>query len=133
MWEKHTQEYAAKVGHDPSRVRGILDRGGWEADKYTPDMKPQLFNWLDQWYTLSNKNIPQPATKARRNPDYGSSFYRRFTRLPNGWTILTEKTAKSFVTRATNSEVQHAKYNLDRIHADECHLEMVQKVMHDKN
>lgn len=50
------------------RIKNILRRGGWNLDKYHPSMRPELHRWLTDWYTLSVKRLPKPAT-LRKNPD----------------------------------------------------------------
>lgn len=68
MWDQHIEQYAARNDKDPSRVEGILIRGGWEPAQYHASMKSELFDYLDDWYTLSIKTLPTPATQNRRNP-----------------------------------------------------------------
>lgn len=68
-WGPHIASWAARNDKNPSIVKGILIRKGWDPDKYLPNMKDDLNYYLDQWYELSVKKLPAPATAARRrNP-----------------------------------------------------------------
>jgi hypothetical protein len=67
-WDLDIEEWSQNNQRDAETVSGICVRKGWEPEKYLPSMKKQLFDWLDQWYTLSIKKLPPPATASRRNP-----------------------------------------------------------------
>jgi len=82
MWEADIEDYSDSRNKDPEKVAGILQRKGWLPAEYDSSMKKSLFAWLDQWYTLSIKNLPAPATARKRNPS--SKTYRRVTNLPGG-------------------------------------------------
>lgn len=67
-WEQDIEEWSENNDRDPTKVEKICIRHGWRPEKYLPEMKSDLNYWLDQWYTLSIKTLPQPATNFRRNP-----------------------------------------------------------------
>jgi len=71
-WGQHIASWAAKNNKKAATVEAILKRKGWDLDKYLPSMEDDLNYYLDQWYELSVKKLPAPATARRRNP-----FYRR--------------------------------------------------------
>ncbi len=67
MWLEHIEDYSENRKKDAKRVEGILIKGGWDSSTYKSRMKKDLFRYLDDWYTLSIKTLPVPAT-LRRNP-----------------------------------------------------------------
>lgn len=68
MWDNDIEQYCFDRNKDFDRVEDILIRGGWNPDLYQSHMIDDLYNYLDDWYTLSIKNLPKPATSRRRNP-----------------------------------------------------------------
>jgi len=67
-WDADVTKWAKNNRREPGKVKGLLVRSGWAPDQYVASMQQYLFYWLDQWYTLSVKNMPQPATTVRSNP-----------------------------------------------------------------
>ena len=101
-WKSIISDWSRKNDRDPSIVEGILLRNGWDPSKFDLSMKDQLIDYLDQWYTLSIKELPEPATKnLRRNP---YSNYNLISRLKSGWTVLTRSNSSGtkFKTSANN-------------------------------
>lgn len=127
MWNADIQEYSTSRGRDPKKVHSILLSKGWEPAKYQSSMKNALFDFLDQWYTLSIKTLPTPAT-LRRNP---ANCYRRYTKLDNGWKILTESKGNSYITRAKKGSDEFIVSNKSQKEADNAHLSLIKEVMHD--
>lgn len=68
-WFSDIEEWSILNTRDPEIVENICIRKGWDPTKYSSSMKSALFDWLDQWYTLSIKKLSTPATSLRRNPD----------------------------------------------------------------
>ena len=72
QWRQDIVSWAKKAGRDPDEVEGILIKGhkgvGWDPKTYQPSMKNDLYHYLQQWYTLSVKKLPIPATAVRKNP-----------------------------------------------------------------
>lgn len=66
-WFEDIEEWASTNNRDPSKVEAICLRNGWIPEKYHSEMKDDLFDFLNQWYTLSIKKLPKPATY-RKNP-----------------------------------------------------------------
>lgn len=133
LWDKDIEEYAKSRKKDPYKVEGILQRDGWEAAKYSPSMKKALFEWLDQWYTLSIKNLPTPATATRRNPTTTHKAYRRMTKLPGGWTVLTFLNNDAYQTQVLNRGQQYAKIDRSRQDADLTHAQLVERILYDQS
>ena len=67
-WFKDITAWAKKNNKDPKIVEKIVIRKGWEPTKYLSSMRDNLHSYLDQWYTLSIKALPTPATNNRKNP-----------------------------------------------------------------
>lgn len=67
-WSKHILDWIANNLESPPSparfrtVENILLNYGWEPDKYLPEFKQDLQNWLSRYYTLSTKIKPTPAT-----------------------------------------------------------------------
>lgn len=104
-WKTDIAEWAKKHDRDPAIVENILIKKGWKPAKYQPTMKSELFHYLNEWYTLSVKTLPTPATKGRRrNP---IEVFNLETELASGWTIITEsnKQGTKFRTYAFNSQL----------------------------
>jgi len=95
-WSKDIAIWARKNNKDPETVAQIAIRKGWEPAKYLPSMAEQLFDYLDQWYTLSVKALPIPATQKRRNPVASSLRSVTVTELENGWTIWNMPVGKKY-------------------------------------
>lgn len=68
-WLEDVEEWAKSNNRNPSKVEAICIRHGWNPEKYTSRMKDELFDWLDDWYTLSIKKLSKPATRYQKNPD----------------------------------------------------------------
>lgn len=105
-WKSDVKKWAKANDRDPSVVEGILVKNGWVPAKYTASMKEQLNYYLDQWYTLSVKTLPKPATNnKRRNPSHRFTLE---TPLESGWVVLTEsnKSGNKFRTLAFNEALQ---------------------------
>jgi len=132
-WNKDIEEYAHSRNKEPAKVQGILQRDGWDESNYKSSMKKALFEWLDQWYTLSIKNLPTPATALRRNPVIRSENYRRVTRLPHGWSVLTYLSEGVYYTQVLNKGQHYAEINSTKEDADLMHTQLVKKVLHDQN
>ena len=115
-WEDDIAAWAYRNDKEPHKVKGILAREGWDPDSYKASMKKKLHNFLDKWYTLSIKNLPEPATY-RSNPININKIIkeikaplRRFAYaiLSNGWRIDTffDRQAQSFLTIAYNNSLE---------------------------
>jgi hypothetical protein len=80
-WEKDIKDWVRKwfKTNDPkqiARTRAIAEQK-WDPnydpsiqkdpDGYDSSMRKDLHHWLDNWYTLSVKDMPKPAT-LRKNP-----------------------------------------------------------------
>lgn len=72
------------------RIRNILKRSGWNLSQYHSSMKSDLHKWLTDWYTLSVKRLPQPAT-LRQNP-CKNTLQEIDGVTPTDWKILKVKT-----------------------------------------
>lgn len=103
-WGQHIASWAVRNDKKPSAVKGILIRKGWDPDKYLPNMKDDLNYYLDQWYELSIKKLPAPATAARRRNPY----YRR-----NADIDLRDLERKAATLSSVNDIIKYAKA-LDR-------------------
>jgi len=68
-WIEDVTGWARLNGRDPKKVERILLRHGWNPQRYRAEMRTNLNHWLDQWYTLSIKTLPSPATARKKNPD----------------------------------------------------------------
>lgn len=90
-WRDHVAAWAKANQREFSRVEGILIRNGWNPESYRDSMEKDLFYWLDQWYTLSVKNLPQPATNYKKNPISNDVYL-----------TITEPTASGYVTYKFN-------------------------------
>jgi hypothetical protein len=135
-WNNDIEDYAKSRSKDPAKVEGILQRDGWEATKYTSSMKKALFEWLDQWYTLSIKNLPAPATAARRKNPTTVAFaesYKRTTKLPGGWTVMTFLAEDEFLTQVLNKGQQYAKTDRSKRDADLTHTQLVERILYDQS
>jgi len=69
-WKQHVTSWASEKSKDPDIVEKILVKKGWDPDKYQESMEKDLRYYLDQWYILAVKALPEPATSKRRNPVY---------------------------------------------------------------
>lgn len=127
-WDNDINEYCQSRDKDLSKVIGILTRKGWDPYNYRASMKTDLFNWLDQWYTLSVKNLPAPATKYKRNP---VEIYRRMTTLPGGYRILTTLKQNKYLTQVLGGDQQFVKIDGSKIKADATHSELVERILYD--
>lgn len=107
-WGQHVASWAAKNNKKPSIVKGILIRKGWDPEKYLPSMEKDLNYYLDQWYELSVKKLPTPATARRRNP-----YYRR-----NADIDLRDLERKAAESGGVSDIVKYAKA-LDRVGRNE--------------
>jgi hypothetical protein len=125
MWDKDIEDYCRSRKKERHIVIGILTRKGWNSQNYQPSMKTNLFDWLDQWYTLSIKNLPEPATK--RNPS--TQVYRRMTHLPGGWRIVTSYTNGEYLTQVRNNGPQFVKIDRSKTEADITHTELVERIL----
>lgn len=134
MWDRDIIEYCQSREKEKRKVEGILIRKGWELQNYNSSMKDSLFEWLDQWYTLSIKNLPTPATSYRSNPTKTSSkAYRHMTRLPGGWLILTSYARGKFLTQVLRDGSQFAKIDRSKSDADETHMRLVERIINDQS
>lgn len=115
MWKEHIQVYSKSRNRDPAKVEAILLRKGWKPSLYREEMREQLFDFLDKWYTLSVKNLPAPATSLRRNP--GKGDYLLITRLPGG-TVISFLDLRGFVTNVVTGG--HIRTIIDPSQ-DKCH------------
>jgi hypothetical protein len=116
-WLEHIREWAKRHKRDPKKVEKILIREGWSRNKYKPSMKQKLFNYLDEWYTLSIKSLPKPATSYKRNPlsiyvvdDIFSPDGFARTVFSNGWIIDSRPSKKGFTSVAFNKELNKETY-----------------------
>jgi len=103
-WKDDISSWASKNNQEPEIVEGNAKREikkgtkiekGWDPAKYdSSTMKAALFDYLNQWYTLSVKTMPIPATTAlRKNPIQSKT--QKFTKLSNGWKIWTVQDQRS--------------------------------------
>lgn len=126
MWDKDIDDFCRSRKKERHKVIGILTRKGWNSQDYQSSMKNDLFNWLDQWYTLSVKNLPEPAT-TRCNPI--AQTYRRMTRLPGGWRITTSYIDNEYLTQVLNDGLQFVKIDRSKTDADVTHTELVERIL----
>ena len=102
-WKNDIAEWAHKHQQEPSVMEKIAIKKGWDASKYKPSMKSELFDFLTKWYTLSVKTLPEPATsKLRKNPTPDN--IEKYTKLSNGWRIWTLENGQLFTTIASNGQ-----------------------------
>jgi hypothetical protein len=127
MWDRDIDDYCRSRKKERHKVIGILTRKGWNSQEYQSSMKNDLFNWLDQWYTLSIKNLPEPAT-TRRNPI--TQTYRRMTRLPGGWRITTSYVDNEYLTQVLNNGLQFVRIDRSKTDADVTHTELVERILY---
>lgn len=71
-WKRDIQDWIYTRHDSPTqnqfkKTEKVAIRGGWNPQKYKSSMRRSLHKWLTEWYTLSIKKLPEPAT-ARRNP-----------------------------------------------------------------
>ena len=115
-WEDHIAAWANKNDREPSKVEGVLKNEGWDPDNYSASMKKELHTFLDMWYTLSIKSMPEPATY-RSNPINLNKIIKEikaplkrfaYAILSNGWRIDTffDRQAQSFLTIAYNNSLE---------------------------
>lgn len=123
MWDSDIEEYCQLRGKDPAKVEAILLRKGWNPDNYSPSMRSALFNYLDKWYTLSIKNLPEPAT--RKNP----ITYHHTTELPYGWKVETLSHGNQYKTLVSKGgQVVHCAVDLSIMNAESTHLNCVEDI-----
>lgn len=130
MWDNDIDDYCRSRGKERQKVVGILTRKGWDSQNYHSSMKDNLFGWLDQWYTLSIKKLPEPAT-IRRNPT--TEIYRRMTRLPGGWCVITSYVNGKYLTQVLNEGTQFVKIDRSKTDADMTHTESVERIIYDQS
>ena len=130
-WKDDIASWAAKNGQEPETVGSIATGKGWEPNKYQPSMKRALFDYLDQWYTLSVKTLPAPATKnaKRRNPAR-SAHVQKFTKLSNGWKIwiLQDKNSYTHSTVASNGTKYLEYDNNTLLDSMKIHKQLIKKL-----
>lgn len=134
MWDKDIIEYCQSRQKEKRKVEGILTRKGWESQDYHSSMKDSLFEWLDQWYTLSVKKLPAPATSYQPNPtEAPPKIYRHMTRLPGGWLVLTSYARGKYLTQVLRSGAQFAKIDRSKSDANETHMRLVERIINDQS
>jgi len=133
-WDEDISNYCKSRSREPSKVEGILSREGWESTKYKASMKDALFAWLDQWYTLSIKNLPTPATSGsslRCNPSVSSfETYKRVTKLPDGQQVTTSMLSKGKYLTKSNVWQQYAKIDGSQEDADITHIQFIEEILY---
>ncbi len=103
-WAEDISSWATKNNQESETVEGIAIDKGWESRKYKNSMRDTLFDFLDQWYNLSVKNLPIPATSdLKRNPIVVQPQVKKFTKLVNGWRVWTVQQNSNFSTFATDN------------------------------
>jgi len=115
-WEEDISFWAKKNNQEFATAERIAKKGtktekGWDPTKYdSSTMRAALFDYLNQWYTLSVKTLPIPATK-RKNPIKSKTRTQKFTKLSNGWKIWTVQDQRSYThaTIASNGR-RHLEY-----------------------
>jgi hypothetical protein len=119
--QKFAKESKEVRPRDPHNiVKNILIRKGWEPEKYKPSMKSKLFEYLDEWYTLSVKKLPKPATSGlRKNPLLIKVLSHKHSRnsggktvLSNGWEVFSKPSVNGFETIAYNQRLNKETYPL---------------------
>lgn len=115
-WKSDIASWARQREKDPKIVEDIAVEKGWEPAKYQSSMKGSLHDFLTKWYTLSVKNLPEPATSKRRNPIRQKQ--QKYTKLSNGWRIWTTKETDGYSTIASNGSryIEYTNTNSSKMH-----------------
>jgi hypothetical protein len=113
-WKEDISSWANRNDREVDKVEKIAIREGWKPKNYRPSMKDALFDYLDKWYTLSIKILPEPATKNRRNPSQIKIQGSKFTKLSNGWKIWTIRDGEthSIIASNNNKYIEYANNSL---------------------
>lgn len=124
MWHRDIQKYCESRNKEFDKVEGILVRKGWNPENYRASMRDSLFSYLDKWYTLSIKNLPEPATK--RNP---AQSYEHTTELPDGWEVRTNSSIDGFLTTVTQfGRLVYRTLDSSIIDAETTHVECIEDI-----
>jgi hypothetical protein len=140
-WKEDIAFWANNNGREANKVEKIAINKGWEPKKYQTSMRPALLDYLDNWYTLSVKVLPEPATKSvknRKNPfkkysddDLEAKQHwdralranncQKYTKLSNGWRIWTLQDENTYRIIASdgNKYIEYANntlYDSSKIH-----------------
>lgn len=116
-WKTDIAFWASKNSRETSEVEKIAINKGWEPAKYQDSMRDSLLDFLDKWYTLSVKTLPEPATKTsnRRNPIEIAGWAHKYTKLSNGWRIWTiqEGDGYSVIASDSNRYIEYSNNSLN--------------------
>jgi hypothetical protein len=121
-WKEDIAFWADRNGRKADKVEKIAINKGWEPKKYQSSMRAALIDYLDNWYTLSVKVLPEPATKNvknRKNPLRTNG--QKYTKLSNGWRIWTlqDDVTYSIIASDGNRYIEYANntlYDSSKIH-----------------
>jgi len=115
-WKSHIEAWASENDRKPSKVEATLRRKGWNPNTYDESMRSDLYAFLDKWYTLSVKTLPEPAT-LRKNPIGFNKIVKEikaplkqfaYAVLSNGWRVDTffDRSSQAFLTLAYNPRLK---------------------------